>query len=516
MHRCALLLLSLCVLERPDGRDPPSRAPTRTSSLFELRADLGAPRPETRRAAVRSLAALGTREAYAALLAALADRDGSVASEAQVRAAAPPEPRALVELFGPLGLRSREPGAAERAAEALGRSHLPVPCELLERALRSADPPVARLLCWSVERLAPAQRLAGERAPLAERLMQLCDAREPPEVRGAALLALRYLDTRAADERTEAAASAREPALRCAAALAARAWSEIPATRLGARLAADPDAGVRAGAIELLARTTGRDAALALVERLEREERARLRWRILSHLRALSGEDHAFDAARWREWARTRAGAVATGDARGGPVGDTRVALAGLPLTSDRVAFLIDLSGSMWGTRVAGRTRKEIVDAELARALATLPRSARFNVIPYATEAFPWERALQAADPGTLRRAAADFARCQQSGRGNLWAAVEAACSDPDLDAVVVLTDGVPTGGPHGDFDLLQALLLERNRFRNVAFDLILVDAPRTKVLAWTAFAAATGGRTTSVALATLAEKGAREPRRGG
>jgi hypothetical protein len=290
----------------------------------------------------------------------------------------------------------------------------------------------------------------------------------------------------------------------------------MPATALGTRLAADPDAGVRAGAIELLARTTGRDAALALVDRLEREERSRLQWRIVSHLRALSGEDHAFDATRWRAWARTRAGAVATGDARGGPVGDTKVALAGLPLTSDRVAFLIDLSGSMWGTKVASRTRKEIVDAELSRALATLPRGARFNVVPYATEPYPWEKALQPADAANVKRAAADFVRCTRSGRGNVWSAVEVALRDPDLDGLVILTDGVPTGGPHADFDLLLTLLLERNRFRNAAFDVVLVDAPRGKLAAWSAFAAATGGRATSVALETLAGEGGSRPRGGG
>src|SRR5690606_20818858 len=121
-----------------------------------------------------------------------------------------------------------------------------------------------------------------------------------------------------------------------------------------------------------------------------------------------------------------------------------------------------------------------------------------------------------AAEPAALKRAGEDFARCNRSGRGNVWAAAEAALLDPDLDALVVLTDGVPTGGPHGDFDLLLALLLERNRFRNAAFDVILVDAPRGKLAAWAAFAAATGGRSSSVALETLAGEPGHPPRRGG
>jgi len=482
-------------------------------SLAELRDELSAPKPESRKAAVRKLSELGTREAYAAMLAALADPEGIVADEAQLRAAGARDAKQIVELHGQLGLRSREDGVAARAAEALGRASIPLDSSAFERALKSADPETARMLCWSVERLAQARRLTGDLADLAAEMDDYADGRGAPEARGAALLALRFLDTRAAEARTNAFATAREPALRCAALLAARDWTEIAATQFGVRLAADPDAGVRAGAIELLARTSGRDAALALVDRMEREDRSRLRWRILQSLRAMSGSDHGFDAETWRTWARERSGAVATGDPRGGgPVGDTGVALAGLPLTSDRVAFLIDLSGSMWGSKVAGLTRKEIVDAQLAMALTALPKVARFNVIPYTSTAFPWEKRLVPAEPAQVRRAIEDFERCRRSGRGNVWAGIEAALADPDLDAVVVLTDGVPTGGPHGDFELMVALLLERNRFRNVAFDSILVDAPRGKIAGWAGLASASGGRSTTAELAVLAGSGGERP----
>ncbi len=491
--------------------------PEKPPKLADLREDLGAARPETRKAAVKALAKLGTRDAYVVMLAALEDREGIVADEAQIRAADANDARQLEDLCGKAGLRSREDGVAARAAEALGRATIPIEARALERGFLGLNDEAARMLCWSIERAAAARRITGDLEALAQRLDAFADGRAAPEARGAALLALRFLDTRAAETRAREFAVAREPALRCAALLAARDWTEIAATQFGAALAADSEPCVRAGAIELLARTTGRDAALALVDRLEREDRERLRWRILVHLRALSGADHGFDAAAWRAWARQRDGAVTTGPERGGgPVGDTRVALAGLPLVSDRVAFLIDLSGSMWGTKVAGRTRKEIVDAELSKALLALPRSARFNVVPYASEAFAWEKRLVPAEPAQVRRAIGDFERCRRSGRGNVWAGIEAALADPDLDAIVVLTDGVPTGGPHGDFDLMVALLLERNRFRNVAFDSILVDAPRGKIPGWSGLASASGGRSTTVALEALAKGDDRKPPSGG
>lgn len=488
--------------------------------LAELLDELRAPRPESRKSAVRKLAELGTREAYAAVLSALADADGLVADEAQLRAADARDPRLVADLLGPTGLRSREAGVSARAAEALGRLPDPLDARTLARALAlslaGADAETARMLAWSAERLGAARRLAGDVEALARALEDFAAGRAAPEARGAALLALRYVDTAAAEARTLEAASAREPALRCAAALAARDWSEMAATRLGVQLAGDEDAGVRAGAIELLARTTGRDAALALVDRLEREPRERLRWRIVSHLRALSGADHGFDAEAWRTWARQREGSVSTGPERaGGPVGDTGVALAGLSLVSDRAAFLIDLSGSMWGSKVAGKTRKEIVDGQLAKALLALPRTAHFNVIPYTSEPFPWEPKLVPAESGQVLRAIKAFERCNRSGRGNVWSAIEVALADPTVDAVVVLTDGVPTGGPHGDFGLMVALLLERNRFRNVAFDSILVDAPRGRIAAWADLAAQSGGRSTTAELEQLAAVDDPPPRKG-
>ena len=73
----------------------------------------------------------------------------------------------------------------------------------------------------------------------------------------------------------------------------------------------------------------------------------------------------------------------------------------------------------------------------------------------------------------------------------------------------------LPTGGPHGDFDLMVALLLERNRFRNVAFDSILVDAPRGTIPGWAGLATASGGRSTTAELEALAQGGS-APARGG
>jgi hypothetical protein len=159
----------------------------------------------------------------------------------------------------------------------------------------------------------------------------------------------------------------------------------------------------------------------------------------------------------------------------------------------------------MWSTEVAGRTRKQIVDLELRRALEALPREARFNVVPYTGEPHAWEAELVAAQPAQIQRAIEAFERCHRSGRGNVWDAARVALEDPEVDALAILTDGVPTGGAHSVLELVVELLLEQNRFRNVAFDSILVDAPRGSLTGWRRLAAQSGGRSIAVDLAALA-----------
>jgi hypothetical protein len=248
---------------------------------------------------------------------------------------------------------------------------------------------------------------------------------------------------------------------------------------------------------------------LALIDRLEREERTRLRWEILGFLRERSGEDHGFDLSAWRAWAQNLRGEWSTGDAKPpvGPLGDTRVALAGLTVVSDRVAFLVDMSGSMWDTVATGQTRKEVVDGMLRKCLESLPREAEFNLFPYTRDPFPWEKKLVRASAENVARAAGWFERCHQRGAGDVYDAVLAALADPDVDTLVILTDGKPTGGRHVDMDLMIELLVERNRFRQVAFDSILVEAPRPFRRLWAELAERTGGR--SVAVEDLAKEAA-------
>jgi len=469
----------------------------------ELEKALRAERPEKRRAAVMRLSELGDPPAWELVLRALLDREPEVADEAQLALGRVTDPGFLRELAGEKGLRARDPWLRLRVAEALGRVPIEVPCEALVRALDPGDAELSRTLLWSIERLHDAKRLGGERKKAVEACERLVSGRGEGFVRAAALCALDKLDHFAADELLAAALSDSDPAVRCGAVAVCGRAPEQECLDSSRRMLDDPEPRVRAGAIENLERLESRAAVLALVEQMQREPRARLRWQILGWLRSRSGLDLGFEPEAWRAWAGKLEGRVHTGESRasGGRLGDTHVGFAGLNVLSDRVAFLIDLSGSLWATKVGERTRKEIVDEQLRAVLQALPPETRFNVIPYTGEPDPWEKRLVPATKANVARAIDHFERSHQTGRGNFFDAARLALLDPEVDTLCVLTDGVPTGGHRWNMGLMIELLVEHDRFRHAAYDSVLVDAPKRRQRDWALLAERTGGRSIAVEL---------------
>jgi hypothetical protein len=124
-----------------------------------------------------------------------------------------------------------------------------------------------------------------------------------------------------------------------------------------------------------------------------------------------------------------------------------------------------------------------------------------FNVIPYTDVPIPWEKTLQPATPQNVAKALKFFTGCKASGKGNFWDAAQLALESPDVDTILVLTDGAPTGGHRWNVDLMHELYVERNRFRHVALDAVIVDAKKGMQERWRKFCEATGGRMLAVEL---------------
>jgi hypothetical protein len=264
-------------------------------------------------------------------------------------------------------------------------------------------------------------------------------------------------------------------------------------------LAGDASVAVRIEVVKSLAAAGSRAGVLALVDLLESEPETSLAIRIAESLQRLSGLKHRTDPRPWRDWASGLAAdwRPLEGGAVTEPITVTK--LVGLPIRSERLAILIDMSGSMWQSRPDGRTTKSIVDVEVRRCLEGLPETARFNVLPYATQPERYADDLVEASPKKVAKALEWFESNTLRGKGNVWDAIELALEDEDIDTLVVMTDGAPTGGPHWNLELMVPLLLERNRFRNVVFDVLLSDTSANLVPHWQRLAEETGGRCVEV-----------------
>lgn len=498
----------------------------------------------TRARAVRRLAGLDEPRAWDLVLRALADPEGAVGEAAQVALRGATDRRVRAEVLGRAGLTSRKAFARRRAAACIGHWVPAPPAADLGRALRRLEGPALVALLGSAERLGlagawrslpsaarggegedPAGGVAasagGARPPTSERralaraVERLVTSRREG-VRAEALLALAALDRGAARQRAGALVEDRDPRVRVASLLVE---SETPVVggltpgpgasalttrgvERGITLLEDPDVRVRRGAILALAATPRRRAISGLVARLETEPRRRLRADLVHGLRRASGLRFGADPRPWRDWlqrlpvgdplpspfeARGSAADVGGSTARAAPG-------AALPLASDHLALLIDLSGSVSRVLADGRTRRDLVDAAVLATLAASAPGTTLQLVPFTATPQPIPERPEALSPRLARRWSQEFTDLRPRGPGDLWEAIEETLIHRELDTLVVLTDGVPTGGFHAEPRVFVEQLLPGLRLDPVAVDLVLVDAGPSLRRRWEPLTQRTGG----------------------
>ncbi len=139
----------------------------------------------------------------------------------------------------------------------------------------------------------------------------------------------------------------------------------------------------------------------------------------------------------------------------------------GIPLRSDRVLFVLDISGSMQEELEAGfstgnqvdagpnrkrQTKLELAKREIRSALAKLSPTDRFNLIFFETAAYPVFDSLRRANPENLSIALERLEKTQAGGGTNVLQAMEYALreSSPnsaqqgfaEFDSLILISDG--------------------------------------------------------------------------
>ncbi|MBL8840184.1 MAG: HEAT repeat domain-containing protein [Planctomycetes bacterium] len=323
--------------------------------------------------------------------------------------------------------------AALRAVAAIGDREALAP---LERATLDPDPLVAVAAIEAVSRLR-----RGEPA-WNQRLRQLARSRLPLQ-RVAA---------------TQALADADDPTLE-------------PLLR---ELLDDDSWRVREQAARGLGRLRSVAAVAPLIE-LVANERRRVRLAAAAALRRISGMPFTDLASDWRRWWADQGDGfvppplaeveamelrLATNRARA----TTRASFYGLPIESDHLALVVDVSGSMGSPEGTGeRTKLDVAKDEVCELIRQLEPGAELNLLFFSDHVRRWKRGLCRVDRASMAHATA-FVRAQKAdGSTNLHEALLAALDDPDVDTVYVLSDGAPTVGRVTDPALLRAEVRHRN-----------------------------------------------------
>jgi len=252
---------------------------------------------------------------------------------------------------------------------------------------------------------------------------------------------------------------------------------------------------VRAAAVKALGKLAAKAAVGPLIDAMEREE-GRLQKDIANVLEELTGQRFGVNVEGWRGWWKDHAGEFGgeAGGKLGGHAKRGGVSYYGIETFSNRIVYVIDVSGSMNGSHAMpgrevkdGETKK--VDAakrELIRSLKTIPKKGRFSIVVYNDLIKVWEAKLIPATKSNKKKAEAFVNGLTAAQSTNIYGALEAVFKmagmgandkhyDLAADTIFLLTDGTPTKAD-GTIDSTDKILVacrEWNRLKRVTIHCI-------------------------------------------
>jgi len=144
-------------------------------------------------------------------------------------------------------------------------------------------------------------------------------------------------------------------------------------------------------------------------------------------------------------------------------------AFYGIPVFSNRLAFVLDVSGSMGGPKL------ERLKKELEVIIERLPDHAKLNMVFFETNVHPWRRRLQPLTAENREAAREEVRECRAEGATNLWEGLLEAFEDEEVDTIYLLSDGEPTAGAVTNLASICKEIGSINRYRRVAIHVVLI-----------------------------------------
>jgi len=306
-----------------------------------------------------------------------------------------------------------------------------------------------------------------------------------------------------------------------------------------------PDWSSRAIALAWLVRSNSKEAVTAIIECFRAETPgSRLAAECGDTLRRMTNQPLQDDPEAWATWwtnvrstfefpkySGPRTGGVKRPPAHSGTKAPQYY---GIEVQSQRVVFVIDVSGSMTdsmaGSTDQGTPRIQVAQRELIKIIEALPPGSRFNVISFNDAVVPWldnvdesvevatggkggQRKGPATGPATgprkedkrdektrardaekqkeaddlLRKKASEYvSRLNAAGGTNIHDAFEEAFTDPSVDTIFFLSDGMPSTGREVDPEAIRAVVKGWNDTRRLKINCIALgmDLPLLKWIA--------------------------------
>ena len=239
---------------------------------------------------------------------------------------------------------------------------------------------------------------------------------------------------------------------------------------------------VRAAAYDFCRKVRHAGSVPLLFARVDAES-GRLREDVLDVLQSLTARRHP-TSSQWRDWWASHgasfelvpAGAAdPTSKSRSG---DT-VSYYGIPLVSERVVFVVDVSGSMSARIGTGGSRSRLDEAkrQLRRVVEATPKHFRFNIVSFHTTVTALLDQMTPAADKVRAEALGTIEALSPTGGTNVHDALERAFAEQDVDTIYLLTDGSPSAGPIQDPEQLADAVQRWNRVRQIRIHCVSIGA---------------------------------------